>query len=66
MAYMDEMAGVVGCLPKPWEYMLRDWRLAFSLIFKANLPYIYRFKDLTDGMELVKLLLKQNNALTED
>uniref|UniRef100_A0A915E8B6 Flavin-containing monooxygenase n=1 Tax=Ditylenchus dipsaci TaxID=166011 RepID=A0A915E8B6_9BILA len=44
MAYMDEMAGVVGCLPKPWEYMLRDWRLAFSLIFKANLPYIYRLQ----------------------
>ncbi|KAI6187355.1 Dimethylaniline monooxygenase [N-oxide-forming] [Aphelenchoides besseyi] len=40
--YMDELAEMMGCIPRPEKFLFTDPRLAFHLIFGGNLPYSFR------------------------
>ncbi|KHN87431.1 Dimethylaniline monooxygenase [N-oxide-forming] 5 [Toxocara canis] len=44
MAYMDEVANLVGCKPQIWKYLLSDPRFALRLFVGANAPYAYRLQ----------------------
>ncbi|KAH7717375.1 Protein FMO-1 [Aphelenchoides avenae] len=44
IAFMDELAGFIGCTPSPLDYLFSDPVLAYRLLFCANLSYVYRLK----------------------
>lgn len=41
---MDEMAALLGCEPKPFDFALSDPVLAYHLMFSPIMPYFYRLK----------------------
>ncbi|CAK5075223.1 unnamed protein product [Meloidogyne enterolobii] len=42
--YMDSLAEILDCKPKPMDYILSDPRLAYALIFGPNVSYVYRLR----------------------
>lgn len=42
--YMDELAELVGCKPKISHYLLKDFKLWWSLVFGPCYPYQYRLQ----------------------
>lgn len=40
--YLDSLASLLGCQPRPLELALSDPRLAYALLFGPNVSYVYR------------------------
>lgn len=43
-SYMDELAELMDCAPRPLRLLLSEPRLALRLLFGPNLPYSYRLR----------------------
>jgi dimethylaniline monooxygenase (N-oxide forming) len=41
-SYMDGLADMIGCKPRPEKYLLTDPKLAVQLFFGGNMSYAYR------------------------
>uniref|UniRef100_A0A0K0ETL1 Flavin-containing monooxygenase n=1 Tax=Strongyloides stercoralis TaxID=6248 RepID=A0A0K0ETL1_STRER len=44
MDYMDEIAEMIKCKPNPIDYIFKDFKLFYALLFGPNVPYAYRLK----------------------
>uniref|UniRef100_A0A915EFB0 Flavin-containing monooxygenase n=1 Tax=Ditylenchus dipsaci TaxID=166011 RepID=A0A915EFB0_9BILA len=42
--FMDELAGLIDCIPRPLDYIFTDPKLAQKLVFQANVAYVYRLR----------------------
>lgn len=42
--YMDSLAELLGCKPRPQDFLLSDPRLATALLFGPNVSYVYRLQ----------------------
>ena len=42
--YMDSLAELLGCKPRPQDFLLSDPRLAHALLFGPNVSYVYRLR----------------------
>ncbi|KAI1700047.1 flavin-binding monooxygenase-like domain-containing protein [Ditylenchus destructor] len=42
--YMDELGSMIGCVPRPLDYIFTDPKLAYCLFFNGNLAYAYRLR----------------------
>uniref|UniRef100_A0A915EBX9 Flavin-containing monooxygenase n=1 Tax=Ditylenchus dipsaci TaxID=166011 RepID=A0A915EBX9_9BILA len=42
--FMDDLAGLIDCIPRPLDYIFTDPKLAQKLVFQANVAYVYRLR----------------------
>jgi dimethylaniline monooxygenase (N-oxide forming) len=44
LPYMDSLAQLLDCVPRPQDFLLSDPRLAQALLFGPNVSYVYRLR----------------------
>uniref|UniRef100_A0A0N5CH67 Flavin-containing monooxygenase n=1 Tax=Strongyloides papillosus TaxID=174720 RepID=A0A0N5CH67_STREA len=63
-AFMDELADIIGCKPKPFKYLFSDFPLFKALIFGPNVAYAYRLEGNHQFKGARKALLEVDHRAT--
>uniref|UniRef100_A0A0K0EIU2 Flavin-containing monooxygenase n=1 Tax=Strongyloides stercoralis TaxID=6248 RepID=A0A0K0EIU2_STRER len=58
--FMDELADIIGCKPKPFKYIFSDFSLFKALLFGPNVAYAYRLEGNHQCKDARKALVELN------